>query len=89
MTRNPFERYLSVHAARDGSCTFQARLSMAMAGQRPRSVLEAMERQISQDMARMDEEMAGVGISSPSSVHRPALLSVNSSGGAKRMDLED
>ncbi len=51
-------------------------------------MLEAMERQISHDMARMDEEMAGVGISSPSSVHRPTLLSVNLRGGAKRMDIE-
>ena len=85
MTRNPFERYLTVDAARGAGCTLQARLALAMHGaKQSRSVVETLEGCV-QDA---DEEM---GLSEAVSLNRPALVSVNSnaSAGSTKMDVEE
>ncbi len=77
LTRNPFERTLSVHAARDGSngshssaggMTLHARLALAMAhsGKRGHLVVQAMEAQASQQGQDADEEMGSIDRLSPS-----------------------
>lgn len=95
MTRNPFERYLSIGSAIKGSMTLHARLALAMAQsdmQCP-SVIQPMESQASQQGEQADEEMATVEVPHPSSnfaVHRPALVRVGSSGSnTNRMDMHD
>ncbi|CBQ72487.1 conserved hypothetical protein [Sporisorium reilianum SRZ2] len=73
MTRNPFERYLSVDAVRQhGGCTLHARLAMAMGRgvKQTRSVLESMETQLED----ADHEMAERALS-PELVGRSVMAS--------------
>ncbi|TKY86533.1 hypothetical protein EX895_004682 [Sporisorium graminicola] len=91
MTRNPFERYLSVEAARQGgSCGLQARFAMAVGrgGRQSRSVAESMETQVDD----ADHEMAERGFS-PEVLGRPLVLKRGGSevsvGGGRMMDMDE
>ncbi|SNX84594.1 uncharacterized protein MEPE_03303 [Melanopsichium pennsylvanicum] len=90
MTRNPFERYLTIHrdGSRAGGCTLHARMTLAMAASdKQRSVVDVLEGSVEQEVDD-DHEM---GLASPTLLRGPMLVSANSNASVRSstMDVEE